>query len=314
MKRIIGFSVVVLAVMLFSCQNEKVDAPQDDYLTEKAAQITLTEVQVEAATTETEYEVEFFANAEETLTRWWRIGKRFKWTNKMRYMKECPDVTVDEGKNDGYPKTITLDYGKGTELKNGKVLSGKIIMQLTAPRKSKDYTRFVNYENFGIDTLFIHGSTTSVIDKADSTFRQFTSLLTFTINEETVITRTSERTWHWMEGMDTEDDQTDDVIHITGWVDAEMDGEQYRKQIMKDLVRRGDCKYIVDGEVTVTLNNVVLCMMDYGYGGGECDEFALLKITGEDEDKEIDLSKRKMKGKGEKGQKGNGQGNQNGKG
>ncbi|HSH20733.1 MAG TPA: hypothetical protein VLA03_09785, partial [Draconibacterium sp.] len=85
MKRIIGILFIILTVTFFSCQNDKVDLVQDEASLEKSAQITLNEVQLEAVTTTSEYEIEFYANAEEMLTRWWKIGKRWEWTNKTHY-------------------------------------------------------------------------------------------------------------------------------------------------------------------------------------------------------------------------------------
>ena len=140
MKRIIGISMLFIAAVLFSCQKENIDTPTQDGLSEKAAQITENEVQLEAVSTETEYEVEFYANAEQLLTRWVHLGKWWIGNGRLRYMEHhCPDVTIDAEGEDTYPKTITLDYGDSTVLRNGKVLSGQIIIEISAPRSSQDY-------------------------------------------------------------------------------------------------------------------------------------------------------------------------------
>jgi len=155
MKKFVSISVFILAVVLFSCQTEKIDNGNDETLSEKAAQITMDEIAMESATNEIEYEVEFYANMEATLTNWWRIGKHWKWTNKLRYrLHQCPDIHIvsEEG---GYPKTITLDYGDSTVLRNGRVLSGVIAMEISGPKKSRDYTRMVTYTDFSVDSLGI---------------------------------------------------------------------------------------------------------------------------------------------------------------
>lgn len=305
MKRIIGISFVVLAVALFSCSNDSVDTPSmDEELLEKSAQITVAEVQMEAATTESNYEVEFFANAEETLTRWWRVGKKFGMHNKLRYMKNCPDVEIEEGANDGYPKKVTLDYGESTELNNGKVLSGVIVIDLSAPRKSKDYVRTVTYSGFGIDSLSISGTSTVEVDKVDEMFRKFSSSLTFVLADGTEIVRESERIWQWIAGIDTDADQTDDIITISGNAEARMNGEIYKKEIKTPLKHLGACKYIVEGIVEITLNGEVICTMNYG--NGACDTIA--EMTNADGTTEVDLMERKMKGKQEKNKNGNGNG------
>ncbi len=292
MKRIIGISFILLSAFLFSCQSDKTEiAATEDVLFEKAAQITLTEVQLEAVTTESQYEVEFYANAENTLTRWWKMGKPWKWNGKLRYkINQCPDITIEEENEGGYPKTITLNYGDSTVLNNGKVLSGIIIIEVSAPKKSQDYTRAVTYSNFGVDSLLINGTSSVVTDKLDEMFKQVTGNFIITLANGSVIERSSERIWQWTEGMDTEEDQSDDVIKITGFVNAEMNGENYRKEIISSLKRVGDCRFIVEGIVSITLNNSVLCVIDYG--DGTCDEFATMTKDGETV--EINLAERKM--------------------
>jgi hypothetical protein len=294
MKRIIGISFVVLALGLVSCDNEKIDSSElNEELMEKSAQITVAEVQMEAATAESTYEVEFFANAEETLTRWWNIGKKFGWHNKLRYMKNCPEVVILQGENDGYPKTITLDYGESTELNNGKVLSGLIVIDISAPRKSKDYIRTVTYTDFGIDSLLVNGASTVEVDKVDEMFRKFSSSLTFILADGTEIVRESERIWQWIAGIDTEADQTDDVMIISGTATAQMNGETYKKEITTPLKRLGGCKYIVEGIVEITLNGEVISTMNYG--DGTCD--AVAEMTNADGITEVDLAERKLRDK-----------------
>jgi len=292
MKRIIGISLIILTVGLFSCNNDKVDLAQDDALLEKSAQITLTEVQLEAVATASEYEVEFYANAEEMLTRWMRMGLRWKWTNKLRYMADqCPDVNIVEGENEGYPKVIKLNYGDGTVLKNEKVLSGVIIIEISGPRKSGSFTRMVTYENFSVDTIQVAGTSLITVNKGNETFRNYTTDLTFTINNETVITRSSVRTWTWIEGMETTEDQTDDVIRIEGSVSASSGTDTYKKEIVEPLVRLGNCRFIVSGTVTITLNVLTSTL---NYGEGECDEVATMTNSA-GETAEVDLTKCKMK-------------------
>ena len=317
MKKIIGISFFLLSVVLFSCNNDKIDVAKDSTLSEKSAEITLSEVTLEAATTASEYEVEFYANAEDILSQWWRIGKRWEWTNKMHYMShQCPNVTVVEGETEGYPKTITLDYGDNTVLKNGKVLSGTIVIEISAPRSSASYSRMVTYNNFGIDTLTIAGTSLITVDRENTAFRNYKSDLTITLDNGNLITRSSSRTWMWVEGMETTDDQTDDVIHITGEVLATSGTDSYKKEIVDPLVRIGDCRFIVEGVVEITLNGTLISTLNYG--DGECDETATM-TNSDGETNEVDLFNCKMKGNQNQNQnknknKGQGYGNQHGNG
>ena len=292
MKRIIG--LVTLAIVLFSCQNEKVNVQNDDLLAEKSASISLTEVVLESAATILEYEGAFYANAEETLIRWWNVGKVWRWSNKLRYrINECPDVVIDSEEG-GYPKTITLNYGEATVLEDGKVLSGIMVIEISGPRNSETYKREVSYDNFGVDTLTVNGTSVITKNNENDYTRKFESSLTFTFENGNVVNRSSERVWEWIEGMETDEDQTDDVIQITGEVNADnSDGDTYKKEIVEPLIRLGDCKYIVKGIVEITLNGELISSLDYG--DGSCNNMAILTKDGETF--EVDLSKRKMKGK-----------------
>jgi hypothetical protein len=307
MKKIIGLSVFVLSLALYSCQSEDAKVPVEQGLTEKSAQITLTEVEVEAASNEVEYEVEFYANAEETLTRWWKVGKAWRWSNKLRYrINHCPDVSITHDGEEEYPKTIVLNYGDGTELKNGKLLSGMITINISAPQKSKDYTRLVTYSDFGVDTILINGTSQVIVDKNDEMFRTFESDLTLNNGDGVTIERTSNRLWQWVEGFDTTEDQSDDVMHITGVVNAEHSVHgTYEKKIVEPLVRIRDCRFIVQGIVEITLNSAEEPAWSMDYGDGECDNIAV--VTKDGETYEVDLSKKKMHKKGDKKR------NQNGK-
>jgi len=308
MKRIIGISLLLLTASLFSCQKDKIDVTTEEGLTEKAAQITETEIQLEAVTTETEYEVEFYANAERLLARWMHLGKWWIGNGRLRYLEHhCPDVTIDVEGEDTYPKIITLDYGDSTVLRNGKVLSGQIVIEISAPRNSQNYMRTVTYNDFGIDSILINGMSMVTVDKLDEMLRQFKSDFTIILADGSVVTRSSERTWQWTEGFDTEDDPSDDVILINGFVNAEFNGDSYSKQIT-DLKRIGDCRFIVAGVVTITLNDETVWSIDHG--DGTCDNIAT--VTKDGETYEIDLSNHKMKGDQFHGNE-NG-GNQKGKG
>ena len=158
MKKIIGFSIIALAMFMFACNttdNDGVDLPDmSDDLTLKSAEIAVAEVQAEAATTECNYEVEFFANAEPILMRWWQMGQNLGWNNKLRYFEnQCPEVEIVEGENDGYPKIITLNYGDSTVLNNGKVLSGEIVIEISAHRSSQNSSRSVSYNDLSVGSL-----------------------------------------------------------------------------------------------------------------------------------------------------------------
>lgn len=293
MKRILGFTVIFLSIILFSCQDEKIDTPQNQgVLSEKSALIVINEVAIESATTEIDYEVDFYANAEVSLTHWLRMGKLWKWTTNLRYkINHCPTVEIIN-ENGEYPKTISLDYGNGTILSSGKVLSGVILVEISGPRDSGNYNRLISYLDFGVDSLLINGNSEVSFDKSEDVFRTFTSDVTYTLADNLTIDRTSIREWEWLEGMETEMEQNDDVIQINGHTNATTSsGDVYLKEIVEPIIRSRDCQYIVQGIVEITLNGELISSLDYG--NGDCNSIAILTKDGET--LEVDLSKRKIK-------------------
>ena len=293
MKKCFGLIVFIFSILLISCQNENLDTQlEQEELSEKAAKIAMHEIALESATTELNYEVDFYANAEIILSQWKWMGKHWGWTNGLRYkFNHCPNVDIVE-ENGGYPKIITLDYGDSTVLRNGKVLSGVIIIELSGPRAIDGSNRLVTYEDFGVDSLLINGTALVTFNKGEDVFRTFTSEITFLLANGTTIDRSSVREWEWIEGMDSETDQNDDMIQIIGYTNAvTSDGDDYMKEILEPLIRIRDCRFIVQGVVTHTLNGELVSSLDYG--DGECDNVAILTLDGEEI--EIDLSIRKFR-------------------
>ncbi|MCG6188869.1 hypothetical protein [Maribellus maritimus] len=294
MKKVFGFGFLLLGVVLFSCQNNDKQGGQltSEELSEKSTQIAMDEIAMESATTELDYEVDFYANAEFVLSQWMGMGKRWGWMNGLRYKyNHCPDLTI-ENEDGGYPKTITLDYGDSTVLRSGKVLSGVVIIEISGPRSDGDYTRFITYEDFGVDSLVVNGTAQVTVDRENSVFRTFTSDLVFLLADGTSINRTSVREWEWIEGIDSEMDQTDDMVQITGYTNATTsEGDEYMKEIIEPLIRTRNCRFIVQGVVEITLNGELLSSLDYG--DGECNDVAILTQDGETA--EVDLSVRKCR-------------------
>jgi len=298
MKKIIGFAMLIFSLGFFACNNDEDLTLQSEELSEKSAQVALNEVKMEAATAEAEYEVEFFSNMAPLLSQWWNLGKYFGWTNRLRYGEnQCPNVEIHQNDTTAYPKVITMDYGDSTVLHNGTVLSGIIQITISAPRYSQEYERTVEYLNFVVDSTTIDGYATITVDKVDTMFRQFVSDFTFTLADGTVIDKTSERVWQWLEGMDTWQDQSDDVFVISGKEESVMtaDGEttSYKKEITTPLKRLGDCKYIVEGVVEITVNGAFVSSIDYG--DGTCDETAIV-TDADGNETEIDLQQKQYKG------------------
>ena len=287
MKNYLGITVIALVVILTACNKEDVNSNSAEIST-KSVQLAVNESVVESAIAESNYEADFFLNAEKALTKRFGLGHKWKWMPRMRYkMGHCPDVTIDSTET-GFPKTITLNYGDSTVLKNGRVISGVIEIYISAERKTDGAYRQITYNNFKVDTVAIAGTSKSTFigDNISTRLSDMTSSLVFTFDNGLTITRTAEKTREWVEGINTDTDQSDDKIQITGFVNATTsEGDVYEKTIINALIKLGDCRYIVEGVVEITENSNLVTRIDYG--SGECDNFATLTQNGESTEIEL---------------------------
>ncbi len=296
MKNYFGIVVILVAVALVSCNKEKLETL--DEISLKSLQIATIESTTENAATESHYEADYYMNAEKSLTAKFGKGNRWGWLPAMRYkFRQCPDVTIDSTET-GYPKTITLNYGDGTELKNGRVLSGVIVIYISAEPETDGAYRETTYETFKVDTIAIEGTGKSTFtgDNVSTRIQQMASNLKFTFDNGLVVTREAEKTREWVEGIETDTIHSDDKIQITGFANATTsEGDEYEKTIIEPLIKLGDCKYIVQGVVEIIENGTTTSSIDYG--DGECDSVATLTQNGETTEIELKGGKKERKGK-----------------
>ncbi len=201
-----------------------------------------------------------------------------------------PEVTVVDGDDNGFPKTITIDYGDGITLRNGRVISGIVSIVVSAPPRTDGAMREINYQDFMVDSIGIAGSKKVVFSGEQGVSRKFEHEydLNFTFADETEVSCVGNKTKEWVEGLDTSYDRADDKIHITGqdvFVDTE--NNEYKKEIEDHLLRLGACKFFVSGVVIYSQNDNEFARVDFG--DGTCDDKAV-KITADGE-KEITLGK-----------------------
>jgi hypothetical protein len=238
----------------------------------------------------TDYEVDFYSSSQETIDAINDSKKSTSWRRGRYADGEGPAVTVDPTGR-AYPKTITIDYGDGIELVNGRIITGKIIIEVSARPLTNGATRDVTYENFYVDSVHIEGGATRTFTGTDSTERIFAneSDLTLTFPDGTVLTRTAERTRTLADGFETLFSHSDDLILIEGVVDYETsNGTTFSKSITYPLTKTGACRFIIEGTVAFTLNGEEFAELDYG--DGTCDDVAT--ITKDGETRQITIGRR----------------------
>ena len=287
---------VILAMGLFSCETSddvSVLSSGDESVL-KSTEIATSDILVESVCEEADYEAEFFTYSEKILREISHLTGRHNGlinAKKLRHynLGNCPDVAIDTAET-GYPITITLDYGDSTELKNGKVLSGIIIIEITGDKNTDGAKRTVTYNDFTVDSVGVAGTMTHLFTGDNDATRIVTisGTLVFTLPDGTTITRTSEKVREWLAGIDTPLEHDDDEIQVTGKVETTTSaGESFSKVITVPLLKNDSCKDYVQGVVQYIQNGTMLAELNYG--DGECDGVATL-TTSDGETVEIDLN------------------------
>src|SRR5574344_1227555 len=254
---------VILAMGLLSCETSDVvsslSSGEESVL--KSTQIATSDIIVESVCEEADYEAEFFTYSEKLLREISRLTGQHNGlinTKKLLHYKSGngPDVAIDTAET-GYPITITLDYGDSTELKNGKVLSGIITIEITGDKNTDGAKRVVTYNDFTVDSVSVAGTMTHLFtgDNDSTKIISTAGTLVFTLADGTTITRTSEKVREWLAGIETPLEHDDDVIQVTGKVETTTSaGESFSKTISVALLKNDSCKDYVQGIVQYIQN------------------------------------------------------------
>jgi hypothetical protein len=305
MKRVIGFlSIIGLALVFSSCQKEDTSTTTSlDESILKSATIALTDSKLETALSEAEYESDFFSGINKLLWTGHHGGMKFGWKDFGHYQKgKGPDIELRGTTAVSYPQTITLDYGDSTVIRHGRVLKGKVIIEISAVPRTDGATTKITYQNLVVDTITVNGTTVSVFkgDNKTSASENYTENVIFTFSDGKVIDWSGQKVRRWVGGLSTDTVRIDDVIEITGKVNASIKGGSvYVKEITTPLVRKGDCKYIVAGVITLTVNNTLVSTVDYGKG--DCDTSATLTKDGTTVTLDLTKNNPPLKGEHHKG-------------
>ena len=287
MKNILFSLIAVLSLFLFSCEKEnaEIDSSIEDA-------IVLNDAAIEAALESSSYEVDLFTNSSSSIDATSGTTKsedKGGFRGRYRFGK-APNVTV-ETTDGGFPKTITLNYGESTELQNGRIISGSIIIVVSDRPRTVGTTRNVSFSEFYVDSINIAGTRTITFDSNEDNNLTYTSVaaIVITLPDGVTYERNSEKVRTFVEGFDTAGEHADDIFNITGFVNTVCsEGYSFSRNIIEPLVKKGDCKFIVSGIVTISKNDVVIAELNYG--DGECDDIAIVTKGGEE--KQITLGKR----------------------
>ncbi|MDK2841664.1 MAG: hypothetical protein PWQ17_1169 [Anaerophaga sp.] len=284
MKKLVISLVFGTAVFFTACNEDDEVVPATDYTTPDfnvtVESVVTTDVAVEDAVESVDYEVDLYTgttaiidelSAEAVMDDQLKSGSTFREQLRVRYrLGNMPDVAVDSINGD-FPHTVTLDYGEGTELANGRVFSGIMEIVVSAPMNTEGATRTVTLTDFSVDSLMINGTIEkTVISVSEGREVQIVRDLVVTLPDGTEVESFSEITRTWDQGMGTPFYHGDDVMEINGYgLCSDSDGNEYRREITRTLQKQGGCRFIVSGEVDYSADGQVFGTVDYG--DGTCD-------------------------------------------
>jgi len=189
----------------------------------------------------------------------------------------CATITVSPN-DTTYPKTITIDFGDSCVGPDGKLRSGKIIINLTAPLRKPGSVLTVILENFYINHIHIEGAKT-ISNMSENGAIKFSVEVTggkVTFPSGRGYSYESSKTKLQVAGMDTKTCR-DDVFEITGSATITFNnGKVVSFEVVDPLVRKVACPWLSDGTLKITINDRVL-KIDYGFPhNGDCGNKALL--------------------------------------
>jgi len=197
---------------------------------------------------------------------------------KSAEIEACPKITKVSPKDKLYPMTITMDFGAGCTALDGKMKSGKMIVEKSGPWTEKGSTRKISFENFVVDGVKMEGEQKatheSIADdkqtirwqgevkmtKADGSWVKRTENITRTISGYKTLVLTDNK---------LEVDGASEVVRS--------DKTSFSRKIVKTLVRIGDCKHFTEGIAKIEKTGAEYSI-DYSFSKSNtgCDKWVII--------------------------------------
>lgn len=195
----------------------------------------------------------------------------------------CAQVTLEI--SNGWPYTLTIDFGSGCTDNLGVTRKGKVIGVFTAPYRDSGSVVTVTFDNYFVNDHQVEGTKTITNNGTNNngnlsfTVRDINGLITKPDGGK--ITWSSTRTNEWIAGESTLLNFCDDTYSITGSAEGTVSsGDTYRLDVDTDpLIKKVCCRWVSDGSITYTINGSQTATIDYG--SGTCDPSATLAFEGQ---------------------------------
>lgn len=194
----------------------------------------------------------------------------------------CPTVTFAQPEGT-WPNTITIDYGAACTRPDGRVLSGKIVINQTAEITAAGAVRTITFENFKIDGTQLEGTRTRTNNGKNANghwnFTVTGENMKLSFEDGATITWDKTRTSTLIQGGNTLT-YLDDVWSSTGSATGvNRNGTAFTMTITSPLVKRAVCRWISSGVIEFSSNGRTRTL---DFGDGTCDRFGTLTLANGD--------------------------------
>lgn len=194
----------------------------------------------------------------------------------------CPTVTFAQPEGD-WPNTITIDFGTACTRPDGRVLSGKLIIDQSAEIRTAGAVRTISHDNFYIDGVKVEGTrvwTNNGLNSAGQwTYTKTATDMKLTFEDGSTTSWNKIRTTTLIEGGATLT-HYDDVWSSTGTASGvNRNGKSFTAVITEPLIKRASCRWISEGVLEVTVGDRTRSL---DFGDGNCDRFGTLTLANGD--------------------------------
>ncbi len=191
----------------------------------------------------------------------------------------CPTVTWDNPAGT-WPNRIVIDYGTACTLSDGRVASGKLIVEQTNEMRIAGAVRTINFDGFKVDDISYSGTRTrtnlGLNASGQPAHRVVVTNVTRTFADGTNTVHNATHTFTMVAGYTTPLVRLDDAFEITGTgTFTGRGGNEHITTILTPLRKVNTCRWIVSGTASITRNGETATL---DYGNGDCDREAT--VTG----------------------------------
>ncbi|MEH6705428.1 MAG: hypothetical protein V7691_11580 [Galbibacter orientalis] len=194
-------------------------------------------------------------------------------TSSKGWLPDCYTISTEASGDDFM---ITLDFGEGCEMPDGRNIAGILTMTKSNVSDSTSFTRNseVKFESFTIDSITVNGSKTYQHTFADdeNPKTMVASEITLLWEDESTMQVNSEKTREWIEGFD-DGEWGNSAFLVTGTTTViNKDGVTYTSEVTTPLRAELSCNYIVSGVLTLSKDEA---SAEVDFGDGTCDDKAM---------------------------------------